>query len=499
MPDPGGAGPETRVHAKEQDFILNVRQRGHFTVLAPEGRYTDTLLGVLVQDFLGKPSFLAVDLSKLNAVTLPLIRALCEYAAELPEKKGRLVLLRPPDKIRNLVRLVAKNAAALPIVLSEEDLQGDPGDVQERMHQAAGQLEQIRRLLQTDPSWQFVDADCRWLCPFCATLRSDIRLVSHSAPTPAVIDRVRRHLREECSTYSEGAAEGWPRDVLERALSHANAELARQSSDHPAGRSSSRIIRLEEKKKMAEEVRKDASIAGERRRRLLPSAAPGIPRCDAEIFYLPSDLMGGAFYNFVPLAEGKVGIVLGDVSVHDLDAGVLMGMARKVISMRLRESGDPLKALIRANDDLFEDLDRQSYVTAVVAVVDGARREAAVSTAGHVLPFLVRTGPPPEILRLEPAGPALGLAQGGAFDQGLETLRLPLRSSDVLLFHNGGLEHLKTDEGQEFGADRVAAVLKTHANVEASLILGALALEVNTFAGNAVRQADIAAICVKVH
>lgn len=496
MPDMGDASNEARVHAREQEFTLNVKERGHFTVLSPVGRYSDTLLGVLVQDFMDKPAYLAVDLSRLEAVTLPLIRAFYEYAVGLGREEGRLVLLRPPDKIRGLVKLVAKQDV-IPIVLSERDLEGDTREIHQRMTKSADRLDLVRRQLEKNPSWQFVDADCRWLCPFCATLRTDIRMVTHGAPTPGVIDRVCRHLAEECTTYSEGSTEGWPRDVLERTLSHANAELAQQSSEHRIGRNSSRILRLEEKQKKADELQKGDLSASEARRRLLPASPPALAGFDLGMYYLPADLMGGDFYNFVGLGGGRMGIVVGDVSVHDLDAGVLMGMARKVLSLRLREAGDPLKALSRANEDLYEELDRQSYATAVVAILDGERREVRLSTAGHVLPFLARVGPPPEVVRMEPAGPVLGLAQGQAFEQGLEARTLSLKAGDVLLLHTSGLEHVKNSAGAEFGADRVAAVLKTHALVDARLILGALALEVEQFCKDEVRHADISAICVK--
>src|SRR5258705_10589493 len=98
MAEKGGTTRRTRVHAKEREFTLYVRHRGMFTLLAPVGRYTDALLGTL-GDFLQKPGFLAIDLSKLDAVALPLVRVLSEYAAGLDPKQGRLVFVDPPDKI----------------------------------------------------------------------------------------------------------------------------------------------------------------------------------------------------------------------------------------------------------------------------------------------------------------------------------------------------------------------------------------------------------------
>ena len=131
MAEKGGTTRRTRVHAREKDFTLYVRTRGLFTVLAPVGRYHDSLLGTL-GEFLEKPGFLAVDLSKLDAVALPLVRVLSEYAADLDPKSGRLVFVSPPDKIRALLKLVDREGHVV-LTVSDKDLEGDLDQVQGRV------------------------------------------------------------------------------------------------------------------------------------------------------------------------------------------------------------------------------------------------------------------------------------------------------------------------------------------------------------------------------
>ena len=103
-----GDAPESRVHAKDKDFTLLVRKRGAYQVLTPVGRYTDSLLGLLAAEFLDKPDFIAIDLSRLDAVTLPLIRALKEHSATLEPLSGRVVFVSPPDRIRARPGLVGR-------------------------------------------------------------------------------------------------------------------------------------------------------------------------------------------------------------------------------------------------------------------------------------------------------------------------------------------------------------------------------------------------------
>src|SRR5258706_6305491 len=225
MAEKGGTTRGTRVHAREKEFTLYVRKRGLFTLLAPVGRYSDALLGGL-GDFIQKPDFLAIDLSKLDAVALPLVRVLSEYAAGLDPKKGRMVFVSPPDKIRALLKLVDRDGRVT-VTLSDRDLEGDLAEVQDRVRKAQDRVHLVRTMLETNPCWQLVDPEGRWLCPFCVTLRPSIRFVARGSVTQMVVDHVAFHLGEECSTYVDGKTDGWPFEVLERVLnSSSSASLA---------------------------------------------------------------------------------------------------------------------------------------------------------------------------------------------------------------------------------------------------------------------------------
>ncbi len=497
MPDTEGSPGEVRVHAREQEFTLSVKEVGRYRVLTPVGRYTDTLLGVLVQDFLDKPGCLAIDLSRLDAVTLPLVRALCEYAAGLKPGEGRAVLLRPPDKIRGLVKLVAREGV-LPIIQSEADLEGELDAVEARVSEVQRQHALVRQQMETHPGWQMADGDSRWLCPFCATIRPDVRFIARGSPTASVVDRVQHHLSHECPAYVPGATEGRSRESLERELSRANDERAQWGADPTQTQLNINLRDLRQKLHKADEVQKGTEVAAQRRRRLLRPAAPTLPHCDVGIFYRPGAVPAGDFYDFVRLGERRAGFVVGGVSGPAVEPGVLMGMARKVLAVRLRETPDLLAALVRANEDLYEELDRQSYVAAAVAVLDLETREMAFARAGQAPPFMVRPGAPPPVTRLEAQGHVLGLIQSSSFERGLEVRRVPLQARDVLLLHSDGLEEVKHVTGKKFGPDRLAAVLQANAHLEAALIVGAVALEVDQFAMTDRLEGDVTALCVKV-
>ena len=482
----GSSTRRTQVHVRDKEFTLFLRKRGLFTVLVPTGKYTETLLGALVQDFLAKPGYVAVDLSRLDAVTLTLIKALYEFAAGLDPARGRLVLVNPPDRIRGLVKLVG-GEGKVTIIVSERELEGELGDVDERIRRSHDRLHLVRTMMGSHPCWQLVDGESRWLCPFCVTLRGDIRFIARGSPTQTVIDRVANHLSEECTTYTDGQTDGWPFEVLEQVLTGqaATAEAAREKAPLRA-----RPDLSDTKVRRKAEVEED-----DRRRRMLPRETPTIPGCEIAVAYRGAPVQSGDFFDFVRMPGGRVGILVGDVSSADVDAGVLMGVARKVLCIRLRETPDPEKALGLANDDLCEELDGESFVSAAVAIVDGAKRELRIARAGHAAPFLVHDG---TVTRLELSGPVLGFVPTASFEQGFDVRSVPLNPGDLLLLHTDGLEDLEGRGGERFGADRVAGVLQEHAALDAALLLGTLMLEAEQFAGNASPEADLTAICLKV-
>src|SRR5204862_4179809 len=134
-----------------------------------------------------------------------------------------MVLINPPERLRSLVKLVG-GEGKVTMILSKKDLEGDLHDVDARIRRSHEHLYLVRTMLASNPSWQLVDLLSRWLCPFCVTLRDDIRSIAHGSPTPQVVDRVARHLAEECTTYSVGQTDGWPFEVLVRAIKESNAE-----------------------------------------------------------------------------------------------------------------------------------------------------------------------------------------------------------------------------------------------------------------------------------
>jgi sigma-B regulation protein RsbU (phosphoserine phosphatase) len=204
----------------------------------------------------------------------------------------------------------------------------------------------------------------------------------------------------------------------------------------------------------------------------------------------------GAFYDFLRLADGCWGVLVGDLSPHGVEPGVLMGLARKVLRIRMRESADLATALGRANDDLCEELEQESYVTALAVSIDGPGRRIRWARAGHAAPFLFRAGRE-TVERLETPGPLLGLVPTATFEEPIASGERALEAGDALLLHGEGVEGVRNLAGEAFGGDRIAAFLSGQGGKPAPTALLALLGEVTRFRGPAPQERDATAILLR--
>ncbi|MGW0705166.1 SpoIIE family protein phosphatase [Streptomyces sp. NPDC002643] len=175
-------------------------------------------------------------------------------------------------------------------------------------------------------------------------------------------------------------------------------------------------------------------------RALLPQALPQVPGMTTASYYRASALgaeVGGDWYDVIQLPDGAVGLAIGDVMGHDVDAAILMGSLRSALHAYALECPTPSEVLARL-DAHCSALDSDRFATCLYAVYEPGARRLRYASAGHLPPLLVaggRTG----YLDLAPGMP-LGVARGDATDH--ETLLLP--GTGLLLFTDGLVEHRTT-------------------------------------------------------
>jgi serine phosphatase RsbU (regulator of sigma subunit) len=219
-------------------------------------------------------------------------------------------------------------------------------------------------------------------------------------------------------------------------------------------------------------------FADSMQRSLLPRARPDSPGLDVGAVYASSARMdvGGDVYDFLELADGRLAVVLGDVTGHGIDAAADMAMAKFVFRSLAREHSEPAAFLAAANEIVLEEIGEGKFITMLYLTADGRVGELACASAGHPQPRVVRRG------HVSPLG-VRGLALGIAGGQEYETERVQLEPGDAAVLFTDGLIEARRNGGF-YGEGRLDASLARHADLPAEQLAQAVVEDCRAYAGD---------------
>jgi serine phosphatase RsbU (regulator of sigma subunit) len=220
-------------------------------------------------------------------------------------------------------------------------------------------------------------------------------------------------------------------------------------------------------------------FADSMQRSLLPRERPRVVGLDIGAVYASSARMdvGGDVYDFLELADGRLAVVLGDVTGHGIDAAADMAMAKFVFRSLAREHSEPGDFLAAANEIVLEEIGDGKFITLLYLTVDGREGRLACASAGHPPPRIVRAGGAPEPLAVK------GLALGIAGSQHYEVQRIQLEPGDAAVLYTDGLLEARRD-GELYGEERLDAALAANAGLPAEELAKLLVEDCRAFAGD---------------
>lgn len=195
-----------------------------------------------------------------------------------------------------------------------------------------------------------------------------------------------------------------------------------------------------------DELATDVALAAEVQQHLLAARiAPGTA-CDIAAKTWPARQVGGDYYDFIDLGDGRLSVVIADISGKGLPAAMLMPAAQ--ISLRTLALGGKAMDLIlkEFNEVLFQATDRARYATLFYATLDQNPGRIRYINAGHV-PGLLFRGANRQVEKLETGGPPVGLLPGVAFTIG----EAQFGAGDLLILYTDGLTDAENCKGESFG------------------------------------------------
>jgi sigma-B regulation protein RsbU (phosphoserine phosphatase) len=190
-------------------------------------------------------------------------------------------------------------------------------------------------------------------------------------------------------------------------------------------------------------------------RGLLPQGPPCAPGIDAAAYYATFDRAGGDYYDIIRTGpnNGASVFIVADASGHGPSAAVVVAIASTLLHARPEHLGGPAELLTYLNRHLVRRRINQSFVTALVCMVDDERKRLTMSSAGHPMAVLCRDGSARE---LPQAG---GIPLGISLKADYVEAEYELREGDTLLMYTDGVTEARAPSGQQFGEERLLSAL----------------------------------------
>jgi len=244
--------------------------------------------------------------------------------------------------------------------------------------------------------------------------------------------------------------------------------------------------RFGKERSQRESMTREAQEARAIQQALLPKSSPYIPGLAVSGMSVPAGAVGGDWYDFIDLGDGRWGIVLADVSGKGMAAALLMSATRAMLRSLAQTSCSPSEVLETLNAQLVNDFPSGRFVTMVYGVLDPTARSFTFANAGH-LPPLVVDHADAQLVATE-MGLPLGLRSGSYSEVALQ-----LGSRSRLVLYSDGITEAENPAEEQYGGLRLAAhIAKTDASMESLL------QEVREFANGPGLRDDATVVLVQV-
>jgi hypothetical protein len=259
-----------------------------------------------------------------------------------------------------------------------------------------------------------------------------------------------------------------------------------------------RLLTASEDTMERERLKAEFGVARKAQENLLPAASPNIPGFGIAGLCRPARECGGDLYDFIALPDGKLGIVVADVSGKGVPAALYMTLTKGLLLSVSEDTSDPGAILREVNKHLYEVCKRKTFVTLFFGVLDPSTKTLTYSRAGHNPPVWRRQADQTTHW-LKPAGIGLGLNAGKSFDRVLAVEQIQLSKNDLLIFYSDGITEAMNEQQEEYGEERLLNAAQITDGMGAEESLNAVFASVSGFLGTTPPQDDQTLVVVRAN
>ncbi len=253
--------------------------------------------------------------------------------------------------------------------------------------------------------------------------------------------------------------------------------------------------RLYEAEQQKLRMERDLENAREIQMSLLPREIPVINGADISGIMLPAMQVGGDYFDVIKISDDKAFVVVGDVSGKGLAASFYMSKLQTMIRLYCNSENSPKEILSKINREIYKSIEKNWFITIVLALFDMNKRTVTFCRAGHTSMLQTNSGATKQYI---PAGIGVGLEEGPIFNNNLEEKTLPIKSGDIYSFYSDGVTEAMNEAEIMFGTDKFISLLNSVNNSSAKSIIDSVANALEKHSYPSPQHDDITMVVVKV-
>ncbi|MEX2600938.1 MAG: PP2C family protein-serine/threonine phosphatase [Balneolaceae bacterium] len=245
-----------------------------------------------------------------------------------------------------------------------------------------------------------------------------------------------------------------------------------------------------------ERIKQELQIARKVQQSFLPISKPELPGLDLGAVCIPAYETGGDYYDFIQIDRDRYAITIGDVSGKGFQAAFYMTFIKGVLHALCRDLKSTSSVLVSANELLFENVRRGTFISLIFGVIDLKNGLFTFSRAGHN-PLLHYQKNEDRLRVIRPDGLALGMTRDEAFKNNLYEESLQLEKGDLLVLFTDGIVEAVSADRQFYGDKRLHRLLKHHHEKSSEEIVSHIIQDVQEFAQEAKQHDDMTLLVIK--
>lgn len=240
-------------------------------------------------------------------------------------------------------------------------------------------------------------------------------------------------------------------------------------------------------------LQNELGVARKMQQSILPTTFPSKKEFELYASMVPARSVGGDFFDIYEFTDGRVGVVIADVSDKGVPAAMFMMASRTLLKACAATSDSPSSVLQQVNGMLSEDNEAMTFVTLLYGIYDPGAKELVYSNGGHNLPVIVK--PDLSIELLEATG---GIALGVAEDFEYQENTVSLESGSMIVFYTDGVSEAEKSDSELFEMDRFCQIFRDGTFGDAKEVADTVFSTVKNFVGDSPQSDDITCLVLRV-